>query len=241
MAGPESRSPRLGECSLPRRCLLGIGGLAAVALVSFPTLVFARQAGRTIPRGSGGPVRAAKRHAPTRSRRLTPHPPPGPAQSLAEVPRRLYTPETPERAVALYNPRTGEKLQAVYWYRGKYLPEVQHDINYLLRDYHTNETTSMDPHLLDLLHAMGNLLEADGPFYVTSGYRSPATNASLQRRNRAVAEHSMHITGQAADIYLPGRTLRIVREAAVSLQGGGVGFYPYANFVHVDTGPLRYW
>ena len=73
------------------------------------------------------------------------------------------------------------------------------------------------------------------------GYRSPATNAVLRRRSRGVARHSLHMEGMAIDLHVPGRCLRAVRNAAVGLKGGGVGYYPRSGFVHVDTGAVRYW
>jgi uncharacterized protein YcbK (DUF882 family) len=76
---------------------------------------------------------------------------------------------------------------------------------------------------------------------VISGYRSPTTNARLRRHRKGVAKHSLHIQGKAVDICLPSHNLASVRRAAIALQGGGVGYYPRSNFVHVDTGRVRYW
>lgn len=156
-------------------------------------------------------------------------------------PSYLYSAARPEKSLAIYNPNTGESLRTVYWFRGKYLSGAMRDIDYLLRDYRANEVKTIDPQLLDLLYSMSTLLETDDPFYVISGYRSPSTNAMLRLLNRAVAEHSMHIEGKAVDIRLPGHDVSHIRRAAVTLQAGGVGYYPYSNFVHVDTGPVRYW
>ena len=158
-----------------------------------------------------------------------------------EPPAYLYSAARPEKSLAIYNPNTGEGVKTVYWFRGKYLPTALQDIDHLLRDYRANEVKPIDPQLLDLLYSMSTLLETDEPFYVISGYRSPSTNAWLRLFNRAVAENSMHMEGKAVDLRLPGHDTSLVRRAAVALQGGGVGYYPYANFVHVDTGPVRYW
>jgi uncharacterized protein YcbK (DUF882 family) len=143
--------------------------------------------------------------------------------------------------LALYNPHTGEALRTVYWFRGKYLVDALQDFAYLLRDYRANEVKPIDPELLDLLYALQTRLETKAPFYVMSGYRSPSTNAMLRRASSRVARRSLHIEGQAVDISVPGRQAAEVRRAAAALQVGGVGYYPTANFVHVDTGRVRYW
>jgi uncharacterized protein YcbK (DUF882 family) len=84
-------------------------------------------------------------------------------------------------------------------------------------------------------------LEAPEPFHVISGYRSPETNALLRKRNRGVAKNSLHVVGKAIDIRLPGVPLSVLRRVAVKLRGGGVGYYPRSNFIHVDIGRVRYW
>lgn len=141
-----------------------------------------------------------------------------------------------EKAVKFYHIYTGEQLRTVYWRHGKYLPGALREVDYLLRDYHTNEVKPIDPQVLDLLYTMSKLLGTNAPFQVLSGYRSPATNAKLRRHERAVAVHSLHMEGKAVDIRLPGRTLVGVRRVALAIQAGGVGYYPHQNFLHVDTG-----
>jgi uncharacterized protein YcbK (DUF882 family) len=153
----------------------------------------------------------------------------------------LHAAARPEKSLAIYNPHTNEGLKQTYWFRGKYLPGALRDFDYILRDYRANEVKPIDPELLDLLYAMSTLLETEEPFYVMSGYRSPSTNAMLRMLRGGVAENSMHIEGKAVDIRLPGRDASYVRRAAVALQAGGVGYYRWSNFVHVDTGPVRYW
>jgi uncharacterized protein YcbK (DUF882 family) len=148
---------------------------------------------------------------------------------------------SPEKSLAIYNAHTGEKLKRTYWFRGKYLPDALRDINRILRDHHSDEIRPIDPDLLDLLHSLGQQIGADEPFHVISGYRSPVTNAILRQYNRRVAEHSLHIEGKAVDIKIPRHSLAAAWRAAVALRSGGVGYYPYANFIHVDTGPVRYW
>jgi uncharacterized protein YcbK (DUF882 family) len=147
----------------------------------------------------------------------------------------------PEKAVALYNTHTGESVNAVYWFRGQYLPEAMSAVDRVLRDHRTDEIKPIDPQLLDLLHAISGELECSHPFYVISAYRSPTTNAFLRFMSRRVAEHSLHMDGKAIDLRIPGWASDAVRRVAMELRMGGVGYYPRANFVHVDVGPVRYW
>jgi uncharacterized protein YcbK (DUF882 family) len=127
---------------------------------------------------------------------------------------------TPERSLAFYHTHTGEKLKRVYWFRGQYLSDSLHDINRILRDHHAGEIHPIDPQLLDLLYALSQMVDATEPLHVFSGYRSPVTNAILRQNNPAVAMHSLHIEGKAVDITIPGRKLKLVRQAAVSLRSG---------------------
>ena len=160
-------------------------------------------------------------------------------------PRRVFGSPTgmsqPERSLAFYNTHTGEQLRAVYWEQGSYLEDSLGEINHILRDHLTNEIKNIDTGLLDLLFAIRNELETQQPFHVISGYRSPDTNAFLRAHSTGVAEHSLHLVGQAIDIRTPGRDLRVLHKTAVALKGGGVGYYPKSDFVHVDVGRVRYW
>jgi len=94
---------------------------------------------------------------------------------------------------------------------------------------------------LDLLHRLRTTIEVNTPFHVISGYRSPESNAKLQAKSDGVAKRSLHMDGKAIDIRVPGVDLRNLQKAAKSLQGGGVGFYAESNFVHMDSGRVRYW
>jgi hypothetical protein len=108
----------------------------------------------------------------------------------------------------------------------------------------TNEIKPIDPRLLDLLHAITQTLETSRPFHIVSGYRSPVTNARLRANgglNTGVARHSLHMDGKAADIRVPGTALAALRPVATRVKKGGVGYYPALQFVHVDTGRVRYW
>jgi len=113
-----------------------------------------------------------------------------------------------------------------------------------LRDFRVDQEKPIDPKLFDLLHELGGTLETDQPYHIISGYRSAETNTMLRERGGAhtgVASSSLHMVGKAIDIRLPGVKLDHLRSAAASLKLGGVGFYPSSNFVHVDTGRVRYW
>jgi uncharacterized protein YcbK (DUF882 family) len=146
-----------------------------------------------------------------------------------------------DRSLSLYNLHTGESLKTVYWSRGKYISEALVEINYVLRDHRTGEIKSIDKRLLDLLYVIGKRIGTQNPFKIISGYRSPSTNALLCKRSNGVAKGSLHQKGKAVDIRVPGCQLSSLRDTATALKGGGVGFYPKSNFVHVDVGRVRYW
>lgn len=146
-----------------------------------------------------------------------------------------------EKRLSFLNLHTGERTQAVYWANGRYIPESMRAINYVLRDHRTNERRPIDPDLFDILYLIQHKLGTRQEFHVISAYRSAATNAKLAEQSGGVAKNSMHTHGKAIDIRLPGRKLADIRSAAMSLQAGGVGFYPASNFVHLDTGNFRHW
>lgn len=150
----------------------------------------------------------------------------------------------PERVLSFLHTHTGERLKIAYCCDGVYQPEALAKLNHLLRDFRQNEERAIDPNLFDLLHELAGTLETDQPYHVISGYRSPVTNTMLRARggsHTGVASKSLHMVGKAIDIRLPGVKLDNLRAAARSLKLGGVGFYPSSNFVHVDTGRVRYW
>jgi uncharacterized protein YcbK (DUF882 family) len=146
----------------------------------------------------------------------------------------------PRRAV-LDNLHTGERFNEVYYANGSYLPDALAEATRVMRDWRTGDEHFIDPTLFDALHAIGGRLETAQPFQIISGYRSPRTNAMLRSRSNGVAEHSQHTIGKAIDVRLEGVDLSRLREAALSVGAGGVGYYPVSNFVHVDTGRVRQW
>ncbi|HET6467160.1 MAG TPA: DUF882 domain-containing protein [Geminicoccaceae bacterium] len=164
------------------------------------------------------------------------------AAGLAGLPALPAEAALPVRQLSFHHLHTGEKLQkAVYFARGRYVEENLRLISRLLRDWRTGEVKPVDPKLLDVLFALQSRLRTSQPFAVVCGYRSPKTNAMLRRQGHGVARNSLHLRAMAIDLKLPGRSLKEVRNAAVQAKLGGVGYYPASGFVHVDTGPVRYW
>lgn len=142
--------------------------------------------------------------------------------------------------LSFYNRHTGESLKkCLFWGEGKYNLSALKEIDKLFRDHRTHAIHEIDRNLLHVLHKIQKKLDTSEPFHLISGYRSPKSNAMLNARSRGVAKNSQHVYGKAADIYVPGRTLKQVQGAARSLRAGGVG--RYTEFVHVDTGRVRYW
>jgi len=147
----------------------------------------------------------------------------------------------PDRDLSFYNTHTGESAAVEYCHSGCLVSPSLEKINHLLRDHRTGEAKEIDVRLLDLLHALARKAAPGRPYHVISGYRSPRTNALLRANGWGVAEHSLHLLGQAVDIRVPGLKLQDLYRAAVSLRGGGVGIYPKSDFVHVDIGRVRTW
>ncbi|MCS7083622.1 MAG: DUF882 domain-containing protein [Aquificaceae bacterium] len=144
------------------------------------------------------------------------------------------------RVIDLYSIHTGERLKTTYWVDGHYIKQALSDINYLLRDHRADEVHPIDVRLLDFLYAICCSFEAS-KVIVISGYRTPATNAYLRRISSGVARESYHMYGRAIDFYIEGVELSQVRNLAIALGLGGVGYYPSSGFIHLDTGPFRTW
>jgi uncharacterized protein YcbK (DUF882 family) len=146
------------------------------------------------------------------------------------------------RQVALVHTHTHERIDTVYAAEQGYLPQALGALNHFLRDHYTGAVGVIDPGVFELLHRVQRELGSARAFEVISGYRSPATNSRLREtRGGGVARHSLHMEGRAIDVRLPGVALTDLRDAALSLRLGGVGFYPREQFVHLDTGRLRSW
>jgi uncharacterized protein YcbK (DUF882 family) len=145
------------------------------------------------------------------------------------------------RRLSFVNLHTGERLAATFWANGAYDRSAVADINHLLRDFRTGDVYPINVHLLDLLHVLHRSVHSRSPFQVISGYRSPATNSKLAAQSNGVARQSYHMKGMAIDVALEDRKLKTLRDAALALEAGGVGYYPKPGFVHVDVGPVRSW
>jgi uncharacterized protein YcbK (DUF882 family) len=150
-------------------------------------------------------------------------------------------PESEPRALAFRNLHTGESVDVVYWADGQPDNGALREIDWVLRDFRTGEARPMDRRLLDLLWRLRTTLDTTEPYEVISGYRSPRTNAMLRRQSRSVSRVSLHMQAMAIDIRVPERSLTAVREAALALRLGGVGYYAASDFVHVDVGRVRFW
>src|SRR5271156_3572651 len=144
----------------------------------------------------------------------------------------------------MFNLHTGESLDIVYRIGNTYVPEALEKLNYFLRDHNTQDVSNYDPREFDVLHAMmARLGKLNGVIEIVCGYRTPETNSALRQNSpkTGVAEHSQHMEGHAIDLRVPGVSTVQLRNAALSLHAGGVGYYPVSQFVHVDVGPVREW
>ncbi len=148
---------------------------------------------------------------------------------------------TSPRSLSLVNVNTTETLTVIYWSDGAYRRDALNQLNRFLRDSQNNEQTEMDPLLFDVLWHTMQLTGFGGSVEVLSAYRSPTTNAWLASVSRGVARDSQHVNGNAMDVRFVGVPVFKIRQVARSLGMGGVGFYPRSGFVHLDTGPIRYW
>lgn len=146
-----------------------------------------------------------------------------------------------EKKLSLYNTHTGESLDRVYYSRGESLQDSLSEINNIMRDHRSGEIIDIDAALLDTLYLLSERMKATNPFHIISAYRSPETNNMLRKSSSGVASKSMHMYGKAVDVRLPGCNLEELRDAALLLKRGGVGYYPGSDFVHLDVGPYRYW
>ncbi|MBO9413342.1 MULTISPECIES: DUF882 domain-containing protein [unclassified Ruegeria] len=145
------------------------------------------------------------------------------------------------RRIRMYSGRTGERIDMIYWVDGKYIKDAVKEVNHFMRDWRTDQVKDMDLRTIDIMAASHNLLDANEPYMLLSGYRSPQTNAMLRSRSRRVAKNSLHMKGQAADLRLSSRSVSQMAKAAISCRAGGVGKYYRSNFVHMDCGEVRSW
>jgi uncharacterized protein YcbK (DUF882 family) len=145
------------------------------------------------------------------------------------------------KTLSFEHTHTGEKLKLTYFEHGRYIEEALQQINYLLRDFRTDNVHPIDTALLDQLFDLKQTLGVNKTFHIISGYRSPLTNTLLRKHSHGVAEHSFHLQGRAIDIRVEGVSSKVIRNASLTMAQGGVGYYPRNNFVHLDTGKFRTW
>ena len=166
----------------------------------------------------------------------------GVAAAAAVWPSRVLAAAIREpRVVELVHTHTGEQLSLTVPARAALSPDALAALNRFLRDHRTGDMHPIDAALLDALGDLHDAVGATGPFHVISGYRSPRTNAMLRERSRGVAAGSLHVEGRAIDVRLPGTDSALLRDAAIGLRRGGVGYYAASDFVHLDTGRVRTW
>lgn len=179
---------------------------------------------------------------------------PGPRDDPEDVtadfqlsPTPLTPPPPGPRYLKFHHLHTGENLEAVYWEQGRYVWDAMQAINAHLRDFRSLEVHPIDVRLLDVLFTLQSLTGSKEPYRIISAFRSPETNQMLSDQSAAangatqVAKKSLHMEGKAMDVRLNDVSLTGFRDAALALQGGGVGYYADSAFVHVDIGPVRTW
>lgn len=147
-----------------------------------------------------------------------------------------------EHRLNLFHTHTGERLDIVFRQGDAYVPKAIAKLDYFLRDHRTGEVRHFDPKIYDILeeltYAVGH---PNGQVDIVCGYRTPWSNEFLRARTAGVAKNSLHLSAEAIDLRMPGVDTSQLREAALSLQGGGVGYYPHSDFIHVDVGRVRQW
>jgi uncharacterized protein YcbK (DUF882 family) len=154
------------------------------------------------------------------------------------------TPSPREYRLRFYHTHSNERLDIIYRRGENYLPDALAELDHFLRDHRTGEVRHFDPHLFDLLYDLtASANDASGEIDGICGYRTPWSNEFLRTRSAhtGVALHSLHMQAEAIDIRLLGIPTSAVRDAALRLQRGGVGYYRDSNFVHVDVGRVRRW
>jgi uncharacterized protein YcbK (DUF882 family) len=149
---------------------------------------------------------------------------------------------TEERRLRLHHAHTGERIDIVYRRGDLYLAEASSKLDQFLRDHRTGDVQHYDPEVYDILWELTASVGRPGAeIEIICGYRSPSSNEFLRAHTAGVAKHSLHMQGKAIDIRLPGTDTLRLREAALALHRGGVGYYPRSGFVHVDTGRITQW
>jgi len=150
--------------------------------------------------------------------------------------------ELPEGRLTLVNAWTDEWLDVTYRDEaGNYDLEALDDVNYLMRCHYSGEVGAIDVRVLEHVNLVQKKLGTKRDIHFISGFRSPEYNAILVRKGGHAARNSLHMQGQAIDLMIEGVHPKQLRQAALELRYGGVGFYKRSRFVHLDSGPFRFW
>ena len=164
------------------------------------------------------------------------------AQLRAASSQPGLSPEGPEHRLSLYNTHTNERIEIVYRRGDQYIPAALAKLDYFLRDHRTGDVRHFDPRLYDILSDLtASVGHPGGEIDIICGYRTSSTNESLRAHTTGVAKNSLHIQAEAIDLRMPGIDTLKLRQAALALRRGGVGYYPHSDFIHVDTGRVRQW
>ncbi|MDJ0940818.1 MAG: DUF882 domain-containing protein [Woeseiaceae bacterium] len=147
------------------------------------------------------------------------------------------------RELSFYHTHTGKRLEVTYRKDGKYVPAALNEINNFLSDFRTGDIVDIDPELLDFIYDVRAKLDSDATYQVVSAYRSPKTNEMLRGKSESsgVAKKSQHMLGKAIDVRLEGVDTKLLRDTALAMKRGGVGYYEASDFVHMDTARVRSW
>lgn len=145
------------------------------------------------------------------------------------------------RELSFYHTHTGKNLSIMYHDGESHQDSALAEINHFLSDFRTGEIYPIDSRLLDALYLLQHKTGVENSFEVISAYRSPATNAKLRNKSNGVAKRSLHMQGKAIDIRLRGVNTKQLRDTAIALKVGGVGYYRRSDFIHLDTGRVRFW
>lgn len=166
----------------------------------------------------------------------------GAALSVAAAPVLAKKGVDKPRILSLHHLHTDERVSVTYRIGDRYQRTALGKLNHFLRDFRTGDSVSIDPQLFDLLYDVKCCLgDREARYEVLSAYRSPRTNAMLRSSGHRVARNSLHLSGRAMDVRFPDLPTQRIRDAALRVARGGVGYYPSANFVHLDTGNVRHW
>ena len=146
-----------------------------------------------------------------------------------------------EKKLSFYNTHTNEHIEVVYKKGGDYNHQALQEINHIFRDHRADKIHPIDPVLLDYLYDLLIKIDFHGEVHIISGYRSPETNKKLRKKSSGVAAKSLHMQGTALDFRLPEVDTKLLRDTALAMKRGGVGYYKKLDFIHIDTGRARFW